>query len=73
MFYILFKFLKYIQIELTISDMDIEDTAQCTGDYLDLGITSIQPLNQTTKQLRPQPQQGERLCGLMLRNTRRMD
>nr|XP_046909258.1 uncharacterized protein LOC124490751 [Dermatophagoides farinae] len=60
------------QIELTISDMDIEDTAQCTGDYLDLGITSIQPLNQTTKQLRPQPQQGERLCGLMLRNTRRI-
>lgn len=50
--------------------MDIEDTAQCTDDYLDLGITSIKPLNQTKQ---PQQQQGERLCGLMLRNTRRKD
>ncbi|OTF78675.1 hypothetical protein BLA29_004400 [Euroglyphus maynei] len=62
------------QIELTISDMDIEDTAQCTDDYLDLGNTSIKPLNQTKQTQQPQQQQqGERLCGLMLRNTRRKD
>ena len=35
-------------------DMDIEDTPQCTADYLDLG-----------------GGQHERLCGLMLRNTKR--
>ena len=34
--------------------MDIEDTPQCTADYLDLG-----------------GGQQERLCGLMLRNTKR--
>lgn len=44
-----------LQIELNIVDMDIEDTAQCTADYLDLG--GGQPT--------------ERLCGLMLRNTKR--
>ncbi|KAI2807434.1 hypothetical protein BLOT_005370 [Blomia tropicalis] len=43
------------QIEVNFLDMDIEDTPQCTADYLDLG-----------------GGQHERLCGMMLRNTKRI-
>ncbi|UXI19623.1 zinc finger protein [Sarcoptes scabiei] len=51
------------QIEFTISDMDIEDTAQCTDDYLDFG-TSIVGENIDRN--------SQRFCGLMMRNTRRI-
>lgn len=42
--------------------MDIEDTAQCTDDYLDFG-TSIVGENIDRN--------SQRFCGLMMRNTRR--